>query len=329
MWSEEAAWIAIPLTLVLGAIALVLIFLKYSGVFHEIVISTGRPPLGEVVYMYKMARGEYGQSGHMFTAAHTLMPEYRCMGVYYDDPQQRPAESLRYLVGSIISEGGAPPNPEHEQIFKEAGYSKAVFPSVQNAVYTSFPFLGAHTTLVGVFRVYPALREYTRERSLCAHPMLEVYDGPKALMHFIGPLEQQTAFHVPELEEAERGEDPAASDTDFPLTDDENREETNSWDKSASIVQKDEVASESEPKTHEPAAAPKDLNSGSADESETNTVSSFEELHLSDAAPELPTDSPSTTDEEQITTSSDDAASSTDQKPLCPQLPSGEEVKSD
>ncbi|MPC18242.1 hypothetical protein E2C01_011123 [Portunus trituberculatus] len=43
--------------------------------------------LGEVQIAYKFARGPYKESGALFTEIHTLLPEYRTVGVYYDDPK--------------------------------------------------------------------------------------------------------------------------------------------------------------------------------------------------------------------------------------------------
>lgn len=47
-----------------------------------------RPEFGELVVLYKCGRGAYSESGAMFTACHTLMPQYNTIGVYYDDPSK-------------------------------------------------------------------------------------------------------------------------------------------------------------------------------------------------------------------------------------------------
>ena len=78
-------------------------------------------------------------------------------------PPQLPKESLRYLVGSIIACNGSPVSPEDETLFLSHGYRKAVFPAVDHAVAVAFPYTGSFSTVVGVWRVYPALREYIRE----------------------------------------------------------------------------------------------------------------------------------------------------------------------
>lgn len=45
-----------------------------------------RPDIGEIQIAYKFAQGPYKDSGMLFTEVHTLLPLYRTIGVYYDDP---------------------------------------------------------------------------------------------------------------------------------------------------------------------------------------------------------------------------------------------------
>ena len=49
------------------------------------------------------------------------------------------------------------------------------------------------------FRVYPKLRDYITNMSLCAYPALEIYDSN--VMHFFMPLSRQEEFFVPEFSE--------------------------------------------------------------------------------------------------------------------------------
>ena len=45
-----------------------------------------RPEFGELVVMYKSSRGAYSECGALFSACHSLMPQYNMISVYYDDP---------------------------------------------------------------------------------------------------------------------------------------------------------------------------------------------------------------------------------------------------
>jgi len=60
----------------------------YSGLFSPIEIRTQKPQFGSLHVAYKFARGAYKNAGHLFTEAHSLIPELKTIGVYYDDPQQ-------------------------------------------------------------------------------------------------------------------------------------------------------------------------------------------------------------------------------------------------
>lgn len=60
----------------------------YSGLLSPIDIGTRRPPFGILRIAYKFARGPYKNAGHLFTEAHSLIPQLKTIGVYYDDPQQ-------------------------------------------------------------------------------------------------------------------------------------------------------------------------------------------------------------------------------------------------
>jgi hypothetical protein len=63
-------------------------FFVYSGLFATIEIRAQRPPFTNLRIAYKFARGPYKNAGHLFTEAHSLIPDLKTIGIYYDDPQQ-------------------------------------------------------------------------------------------------------------------------------------------------------------------------------------------------------------------------------------------------
>jgi len=63
-------------------------FFVYSGLFATIEIRAQRPPFTSLRIAYKFARGPYKNAGHLFTEAHSLIPDLKTIGIYYDDPQQ-------------------------------------------------------------------------------------------------------------------------------------------------------------------------------------------------------------------------------------------------
>lgn len=63
-------------------------FFVYSGLFATIDVKAQRPTFGNLRIAYKFARGPYKNAGHLFTEAHSIAPDLKALGIYYDDPQQ-------------------------------------------------------------------------------------------------------------------------------------------------------------------------------------------------------------------------------------------------
>jgi len=70
-------------------------------------------------------------------------------------------DNLRFIVGLVLAKDDAVPKAEHVSLMKENGYKEVTFPAVETAVCTEFPFRNTISCILSVFRVYPALREYT------------------------------------------------------------------------------------------------------------------------------------------------------------------------
>lgn len=310
------------MSLLLVVLAVVFFMCIQAGLFHKINIKTTRPEFGELVVMYKCGRGAYSESGTLFTQSHSLMPQYNTIGVYYDDPEKKTSENLRYIVGLVLSEGGAPVKAEDETLLVSHGYKKVVFPALKHAVVADFPYRSTLSCIFAVFRVYPALREYVERRELCAHPIVELYDNSTSRILFAGPLEQQDSFYVPDVledpdvvsspgeescedEDGERKAVAAISEEDEGSAAEEEerssvrggseqrlREGDSGWEKSASLLAEEGDTARPEVTGSVP--------QGSAEESDTNTGSSFEEIDPaetvalpSDDSPALPSnDSP-------------------------------------
>ncbi|GAB1608693.1 testis-expressed protein 264-like [Argonauta hians] len=192
------------LGLLLGILLSIFALLVYSGLFYNIQISTGRPPIGEIVVAYKFGRGPYKDAGHLFSEVVRLAPYKKTIGIYYDDPKQVSTNKTRYIIGAILAENGALPNEQLKTTLKEKEYTIARFPEVSHAVKTMFPFKCTLSIFIALIRVYPLLGSYLKDRRLCAHPILEVYDDCN--IHFIAPLAKQNEFYVPEAQASEEDE---------------------------------------------------------------------------------------------------------------------------
>ncbi|XP_059415955.1 testis-expressed protein 264-like [Carassius carassius] len=193
------------LFLVMCLILTVVGFVFYSGLFSEVVIRTGSPPVKNITIAYKFRKGSYKASGTAFTESCSIGPRLSSVGLFYDDPNQTQADQCRYVVGSILCENEEKPDEELQRLYEKFGYKVISFPEVTCAVTSSFPNRCTLSPVCGAYRVYPELQLYIKERSLNAYPILEICKGD--LIHYMCPLENQKDFCVPELLEKTTSEE--------------------------------------------------------------------------------------------------------------------------
>ncbi|XP_019942703.1 testis-expressed protein 264 homolog [Paralichthys olivaceus] len=174
-------------------------FLLYSGLLSDVLIKTGPPPIRNVTIAYKFKEGSYKDCGAAFTESCSIGPKLSSIGVFYDDPKQRPSEKCRYVVGSVLCEGEEKPDQELQKLYETFGFKVFSLPEVSHAVTTSFPCTTPLSHVLGPYRVYPSLASYIEERKLCAFPMIEICGSD--VINYMVPLSRQTDFFVPEMKE--------------------------------------------------------------------------------------------------------------------------------
>uniref|UniRef100_A0A3P9LX74 Testis expressed 264, ER-phagy receptor a n=1 Tax=Oryzias latipes TaxID=8090 RepID=A0A3P9LX74_ORYLA len=173
--------------------------LVYSGLLSDVVVKTGPPPVPSVTIAYKFKRGSYKDSGAGYTESCSIGPKLKSIGIFYDDPKERPPEKCRYVVGSILCEGDEKPDEELVKLYEKFGFTVFSLPEVNHAVTTSFPCTTHLSHVLGPYRVYSRLSSYIEERKLCAFPTVEIYTSD--VIHYMVPLSRQTHFYVPEIKE--------------------------------------------------------------------------------------------------------------------------------
>ncbi|KAM5154627.1 testis-expressed protein 264 isoform 1-T2 [Callospermophilus lateralis] len=179
-----------------------LAFAGYSGLLTGVAVSAGSPLIRNITVAYKFHVGPYGNTGQLFTESCSISPELRSIAVYYDHPHMVPPEKCRCAVGSILSEGEVSPSPELIQLYQKFGFKIFSFPAPSHVVTATFPYTTSLSIWLATRRVHPALDTYIKERKLCAHPRLEIYQQDQ--IHFMCPLARQGDFYVPEVKETER-----------------------------------------------------------------------------------------------------------------------------
>ncbi|XP_019486884.1 PREDICTED: testis-expressed sequence 264 protein isoform X1 [Hipposideros armiger] len=217
----------------IGGLSLLLLltllaFAGYSGLLAEVTVRAGSPPIRNVTVAYKFHMGPYNETGRLFTESCSVCPRLRSVAIYYDNPRMVPPEKCRCAVGSILSEGVESPSPELIQLYQKFGFKVFSFPAPSHVVTATFPHTSALSIWLAARRVHPALNAYIKERKLCAHPRLEIYQQDQ--IYFMCPLARQGDFYVPEVKETERkSRGPAeASDTQLDGTGTDTMSETSS-----------------------------------------------------------------------------------------------------
>lgn len=196
-------WLSLcAVIILLFSLVIVAGYMLYSGLFSDITVLTGSPPIKKITFAYKFKEGPYKNCGQLFKESHNIGPKLSCIGVFYDDPRKVPLPQCRYAAGSILSEGENEANEELLKSYEKSGFNVFSFPEVTHVVTTSFPNRTVLSFLLGVRRVYPRLQHYIKERRLCAHPFLEIYR--EGQIQFMAPLARQGDFYVPEILQVER-----------------------------------------------------------------------------------------------------------------------------
>ncbi|XP_062056977.1 testis-expressed protein 264 [Lepus europaeus] len=192
-----------------------LAFAGYSGLLAGVAVSAGSPPIHNITVAYKFHVGPYDETGQLFTESCSISPKLRSIAVYYDNPHTVPSEKCRCAVGSILSEGEESPSPELIQLYQKFGFKLFSFPAPSHVVTATFPYTTALSIWLAARRVHPALDTYIKERKLCAHPRLEIYQQDR--IHFMCPLARQGDFYVPEVKETERRSRGLVETSDTPM----------------------------------------------------------------------------------------------------------------
>ncbi|XP_043564407.1 testis-expressed protein 264 homolog isoform X2 [Chiloscyllium plagiosum] len=200
---SELNFLAVGVVLLAAFLLLSLLVLAlYSGLLSEVTVRSGPPPIGAFTVAYKYKQGSYREAGRLFTEITSIAPKLSSIGIYYDTPKKEAAEKPRYIAGSILSEGEEKPSEELIKLFEKFGFKIISFPEVTHVVMTTFPFTTFLSLFIAMYRVYPILNNYVKERKLCAHPCLEIYRGD--MIYYMCPLARQGDFYVPELKEADK-----------------------------------------------------------------------------------------------------------------------------
>ncbi|MFH1227130.1 MAG: GyrI-like domain-containing protein [Planctomycetota bacterium] len=165
-----------------AVILAVVIIAAYYGIFAEVTIREQDQPA--LILIYKKHIGSYSQVGKVMDELFSSLKKDNAettkgFGIYYDNPQNTPAEKLRSVVGCILEE------KDRGRVNElKAKYKIQEFPATQ-VVCSEFPFKGKMSILFGIMKVYPRMFAYISGKGYANTPIMEIYDTPNKKIEYI------------------------------------------------------------------------------------------------------------------------------------------------
>ena len=157
-------------------IVIFIVFLGYYGLFTKITVE--EKSLDSFWMVYQKHIGEYKGVGPIMDAIYNDLKDNhsisttRGFGIYYDNPREVPKEKCRSIAGCILENVDVSKLGELKEKYFVREYPAS------NIVTAEFPFKGTMSIFMGIFKVYPKLGKYIKEKGYEYHPMFEIYDVP-------------------------------------------------------------------------------------------------------------------------------------------------------
>ncbi len=175
------------IALVIAVIVIIsLIALSRYGLFASVNISEKNT--GPYLLVYKKHIGDYKNVGPIMDELYLdLKNSYEIettkgFGLYYDNPQEIDKDKLRSIVGCIV-EGKS----VNDLIKVSNNYGVKEYPSSKSVV-AEFPYNGKISIIIGIFKVYPKLGAYIKEKKYAQTPIMELYDQPNNKIEYISSI---------------------------------------------------------------------------------------------------------------------------------------------
>ncbi len=152
-------------------------FAAYSGFFAKVEII--EKVVGPYTFIGKEYIGNYKNSGvHQDSIYQDLISKNldleKGFGIYRDDPEEVPEDACRFMVGCVLKDKDTIRRVELER----SGYIIQKM-NRTNSLVVEFPYKNSMSVLASVMKVYPALKEYMKEKSYQPVESLEIYTKDK------------------------------------------------------------------------------------------------------------------------------------------------------
>lgn len=165
------------LIIVIISIVVIIAFLAYFDVFKKIEVK--RLPAGGEIFVYEEVTGDYKQTPKVMDRIYYDLlnnfhiETFKGCGIYYDNPRTTSREKLRSHIGCIVETADSALLASLRDKYKIEVLPKADY------LVTEFPYKGALSVMVGIFKVYPAVERFSQKNGYTDETRItEIYDIP-------------------------------------------------------------------------------------------------------------------------------------------------------
>jgi len=156
----------------------------YSGLFAKTKVEI--KAVGPYVVAYADVKGEYSETTRIQDSLSNKLWEdgienYQTFGIFYDDPQNSPIETLRCKVGCVIH------HDYTSKIYKMTSKYRVMTIEMQTSAVVELPYKNAFSIYAGIYKAYPELHDYCEDNGYLVNPIIEIADESNKIF-FIMPL---------------------------------------------------------------------------------------------------------------------------------------------
>lgn len=160
-----------------------LVFSWFAGIFDTLTLT--RETAGPYYLVYREHRGPYAGMRYILNDVYRYLRGKKLdmhvqsgFGIYYDNPQEVPQDSLRSSAGVVT-----------DSLLKvESPYKSGIYEKT-DAVVGRFPIRSFFSYTTGAGKFYDVLQSYLDEHDLgLSGPVLEMYNSSERLLIYVAPI---------------------------------------------------------------------------------------------------------------------------------------------
>jgi hypothetical protein len=174
----------VALGILFALVLTVLTIFTYLGGFKTVTVEERQ--VGPYFLIYETNKGSYRQTG---SSVEKLMEHAKKQGVtpqagfghYLDDPRAVPESELRSEAGIVVSQ------TDYSKLSMLDQFKSREVAPIEAAV-AEFPLKNSLSILIGIFKVYPVILNYLKEKGYTPGPSFEIYEIENKKTLYLFPI---------------------------------------------------------------------------------------------------------------------------------------------